>query len=403
MSTTKTETRLRDVLTPVSRAEPVLADRQYRMVGVRLDGKGPFLRETLPGTQIQANQLYRLEKGDFVYSRLFASRGAFGIIEDDLANCYVSGEFPVFRPIEDAIDIYYLNLWFQLPSTLARVLDNCMGSTPLTRNRFKEQYFLNLEIPLPPLAEQRRIVARLAALAAKITEAQQLRATASAHVPDLVASIERTIWPDHVLDQAVPLEAVTHFLARGRQSTQGQSDHYLIKTQHVQMGQYVPTQIPLAPEVAAKVQPEAIVQDGDILIACSAAGCLGRVARFQGDGRTASTDTHIAIARPDPNAVDPDYLYAYLLSAQGQYQLRSRERGDWQREKVGFRLTELNLKDLRSVPVPIPSLKRQREIVATLQQLRERVAALNSSAAASAAHLDALMPSLLHRAFAGEL
>src|SRR5699024_2777143 len=43
------------------------------------------------------------------------------------------------------------------------------------KNRIKPHKFLEIDIPLPPLVEQRRIVAKIEALAAKIDEAKQLR------------------------------------------------------------------------------------------------------------------------------------------------------------------------------------------------------------------------------------
>jgi type I restriction enzyme S subunit len=218
-----------------------------------------------------------------------------------------------------------------------------------------------------------------------------------------MAAEERRIWPNDALKDAKPLEAVTIFLARGRQSKQGESDHSLIKTQHVQQGHYIPTLLRLAPHVAAKVKSEAMVRKGDILIACSAAGCLGRVARYQGEDEVASTDTHVAIARANHEIVDANYLYAYLLGSQGQYQLRSRERGDWKREKISFRLTELNLNDLRQVPVPIPPMDQQRQIVAELDSLQAEVNTLKSLQAQTAVELDALLPSILDKAFKGEL
>ena len=167
--------RLGDVLTPVMRSETVDQAKEYRLLGVRLDGDGPFHRETKLGAQTAASKLSQVQAGDFIYSRLFAWRGAFGVINSHLDGCYVSGEFPTFRSIADVIDAEFLRLWFRLPTTIKAVEARCSGSTPLTRNRFKEHYFLAMEIPLPPLDEQRRIVARIEELAAKIKEARGLR------------------------------------------------------------------------------------------------------------------------------------------------------------------------------------------------------------------------------------
>lgn len=217
---------------------------------------------------------------------------------------------------------------------------------------------------------------QVAAMEARIVAARDLRRDGTSQAALLLERAELEVWPQSSLIDAPTLADVTTYLARGRQSQQGPLDHYLIKTQHVQMGEYIRTPLTLDPGVAARIQPEALVRSGDVLIACSAAGCLGRVAQYTDADGLASTDTHVAIARPDDTKVLPDYLYAYLRGAQGQHQLRSRERGDWQREKVGFRLTELNLADLRQVPVPLPSLESQERILAELAQVRDRVAAV---------------------------
>ena len=166
--------KLGEVLKPVAREEAVDPLKEYRLLGIRLDGQGPFLRETVSGSQTSATKLFRVKKGDFIYSRLFASRGAFGMITEELDGCYVSGEFPTFVAVTDRLEVDFLKYWFRLPSVIATVNENCSGSTPLTRNRFKEHFFLALEIPLPPLEEQRRIVARIEALAAQIEEARSL-------------------------------------------------------------------------------------------------------------------------------------------------------------------------------------------------------------------------------------
>jgi hypothetical protein len=72
--------KLGEVLTPANREEYVDASKEYCLLGIRLDGQGPFLRETVMGTQTSAAKLFRVAKGDFIYSRLFACRGAFGVV-----------------------------------------------------------------------------------------------------------------------------------------------------------------------------------------------------------------------------------------------------------------------------------------------------------------------------------
>ncbi len=258
-------------------------------------------------------------------------------------------------------------------------------------------------VELPPLQEQRRIAERIEYLLNKAAILDQLHLAVVDKPKALLATEEMRVWPNEALVDARSLEEVTVHLARGRQSEQGQSEHYLIKTQHVQDRKYIPSKMTLAPHVASKVTPEAMVEPGDILIACSAAGCLGRTAFFQDVGTVASTDTHVAIARANRDVVLPEYLYAYLRGAQGQFQLRSREKGDWQREKVGFRFTELNVSDMRRVPVPIPGLQEQRKIVEFLERLTLKIDALRNHQAKRAVEVAALRPSVLNSAFSGQL
>jgi type I restriction enzyme S subunit len=318
-------------------------------------------------------------------------------VPEALQGSIVSSHYFLFVIDESKLDRRFLNFFIRTPAFREQV--EAQGSTNYAAIR--PAHVLGYEIPLPPLAEQRRVVARIEALSTHIHESRILRNQAAEETEKLMAGEERHIWPDAALVGAPTLASVCTFLARGKQSEQGESDHFLIKTQHVQQDRYLPTLMRLAPHTAAKVKAEAIVQDGDTLIACSAAGCLGRVARFRDEGKTASTDTHVAVARANTDVVHSDYLYAYLRGAQGQHQLRSRERGDWQREKISFRLTELNLNDLRKVPIPIPLFSEQRRIVAELNALQAEVDALKRLQGETAAELDALLPSILDRAFNG--
>jgi hypothetical protein len=176
------------VLQPVARETVVDPSKEYRLLGVRLDGAGPFHRETVLGSQTSAKKLYEVREGDFIYSRLFAWRGAFGIVDRTLDGHFVSNEFPTFRPIADQIDPKFLRYWFRVREVLKRVEADCTGSTPLTRNRYKEEFFCALEIALPSAREQRRIVATVEELAGKIDKARELRNVATKEIEALEKS-----------------------------------------------------------------------------------------------------------------------------------------------------------------------------------------------------------------------
>ena len=401
MSARWAEVAIGEVADPVHRPVQPVPGETYRQVGVRWWGGGVYEREPVDGANTRYATFDRLEAGDIIFNKIWARHGGISVVQPSLTGCYCSGEFPLFRPRENLLSPN----WFYWITKARWFWERCDLQSRGTsgKNRIRPEKFVQIRIPLPSLAEQRRIVEKIERLVAKVDEARAMRRDVAGRAGQLVSAEERNVWPDEDLRGAVPLASITTYLGRGRQSEQGDSDHFLIKTQHVQLDRYLPTTLRLAPHAALRVNPDAVVQEGDVLIACSAAGCLGRVASFRNDGRVASTDTHVAIARANRDVVEPDYLYAYLRGAQGQHQLRSRERGDWRREKIGFRLTELNLDDLRAVPVPVPAVAEQKRIVAKVAALRSNVAALVSGQIKVDELLAAFVPAILGRAFRSEL
>lgn len=63
----------------------------------------------------------------------------------------------------------------------------------------------------------------------------------------------------------------------------------------------------------------------------------------------------------------------------------------------------LNLTSLRMLQIACPPLPEQRRIVAYLDNLQARVDAVKQLQAETQAELDALLPSILDKAFRGEL
>ncbi|MFQ5592639.1 MAG: restriction endonuclease subunit S [Anaerolineae bacterium] len=147
-----------------------------------------YVKEEKLGIEIRATKLFAVKPGDFVYNRLFAWKGSFAVAQPEHEGCLVSNEFPCFELDRERISPKFLWLYFSRESAWLEALGLSSGSTPTSRNRLKEGQFLQMQIPLPPLDEQRRIVARVEELAALINEAQDLRAKAREEAGGLLAS-----------------------------------------------------------------------------------------------------------------------------------------------------------------------------------------------------------------------
>ena len=395
--------RLGEVLTPTARGEMVDASKEYRLLGIRLDGQGPFLRETVLGSQTSATKLFRVAEHDFIYSRLFACRGAFGVISKELDGCYVSGEFPAFVPVPGKVDVAYLKYWFRLPGVIARVDENCSGSTPLTRNRFKENFFLDLEIPLPPLAEQRRVVARIEELAAQIHEARTLRHQAAEEAEALYPQQLGTAMTPH--GEGWKRETVADVIESMDAGWSPQCDDIpasegkwgVLKTTSVQWCNFQPQHNKALPTSLAPA-PQLSVKEGDVLV--TRAGPRKRVAvvaAVRCDEPWLTISDKLIRLRPDRAKISPRFLELSLASPFSQEHLVQR--------KTGLADAQVNISQsiLKSTPIAYPLLAEQRRIVAELDAMQAEVDALKREQAATAAELDALLPAILDRTFKGEL
>jgi type I restriction enzyme S subunit len=440
--------QLGEVLTPVSREETVDAARAYPLLGVRLDGRGPFLRETVSGTETAAKHFSRVAKGDFIYSRLFAWRGAFGVIPEELDGAYVSDEFPTFAATPDCLDSEFLRYWFRLPSTLARVTADCTGSTPLTRNRFKEHFFLALEIPLPPLAEQQRIVARIEELAALIAQARALRQIASSEAKALLASaldiacsgkrspdsegetarqmLERVSsmkWPEHVEARkrrptALPpppevpetwliaeagelqqygaildIQDGNHGSDYPRRAEFGDEGVPFVTAKQLENGAVHIAEAPRLPKDRSSRLRTGFARAGDVLLTHNAS--VGEVAVAPADAGDFLLGTSVTYWRCNPEALAPRYLFYFMRSGHFQDQLRFIMK-QTTRNQVSV-LKQVNLW------ICLPPLREQRRIAAELDVLQAEVDTARRLQNEAAAELDALLPSILDRAFKGGL
>jgi type I restriction enzyme, S subunit len=141
------------------------ATTEYREITVKLWGNGVVERGRALGASMSGRR-FVARTGQFIASRIDARNGAMGLVPVELDGALVTNDFPLFDLYTERIVPAFLG-WL---SKTAGFVELCLKASEGTTNRvrLKEDRLLALEIPLPPLAEQRRVVARIEALAAQI-------------------------------------------------------------------------------------------------------------------------------------------------------------------------------------------------------------------------------------------
>lgn len=129
------------------------------LISVRLHGQGAVRRSVGDGKAPKAFTGNRGRTGQFVFSRIWARRGAMALIPDDLDGVVVTSEFPLFDLDTNLVHPRYLHRLVQSPSFLRQLDQISAGASG--QNRVREAAFLRLRVSLPSLTDQRRIAAIL--------------------------------------------------------------------------------------------------------------------------------------------------------------------------------------------------------------------------------------------------
>ncbi|VVD78284.1 hypothetical protein PCO31110_00991 [Pandoraea communis] len=159
---------LGDVCQPALRFEAPQAGTIYRQIGVRLWGEGAYERESIDGANTKYSNFNRIESDDLIVNKIWARNGSVAVATTELCGGYVSTEFPTYTLDGERI----LPAWMRLITKWRGFWRACDEKAQGTsgKNRIKPGEFLAIEIPLPPLPEQRAIVAKLGELSNKTTQ-----------------------------------------------------------------------------------------------------------------------------------------------------------------------------------------------------------------------------------------
>ena len=151
---------LGECLSRVEKPVEVKPNKLYTQIGIRSHGKGIFYKEPVTGAALGNKSVFWIEPDCFIVNIVFAWEQAIGKTTQSEVGMIGSHRFPMYRPVNDRVDIDYLISYF----LTKRGTDILEAASPGGAGRNKtlgQDRFLKSKITLPPIEEQRKIAAIL--------------------------------------------------------------------------------------------------------------------------------------------------------------------------------------------------------------------------------------------------
>ena len=375
---------LRDIITQTKDRVSVEADKQYPNFGIYSFGRGLFAKPPIDGTSSSATSLFRAKAHQFVYSRLFAFEGAYGVVPAEFDGYFVSNEFPLFAADESKVIPDYLAWFFRNPAVwpgIAR-LTTGMGNR---RQRIKPESLLDYEIPLPPLQEQHRIVSRIGWISAKLD-----------FVRDAIEELESEMTAmlrsrfSRIVESAGrrTMEEVAPLVRRQAEIVEGM-EYPELGVRSFGRGTFHKPPLDFLSIGSKRLYH---IEPGDLVFS-NVFAWEGAIAVAQQSDRGRFGSHRFITCVPIEGLATADFLCFYFLTPEGLRQINEASPGGAGRNRT------LGLKKLAELQVPIPPYDQQIAFGRLLRKWQE----IRDLRDCERGKLEAFVPSILNRAFRGEL
>lgn len=373
--------QLGEICTPAERNEQPLAGNKYRQLGVRLWGEGAYERETIDGSDTKYAYFNRIEADDLVVNKIWARNGSVAVATATQAGTYVSTEFPTFILDHTRIDPAWMRLLTRWRGFWTACDEKARGTSG--KNRIKPQQFLSIPVPLPSLAKQQAIVARLDTLEDKARQVTE-------HIDAIEADADRLLavrFREAIADASYrPMAEVAPVVKRP-------VDIDLEKTYNEvgarSFGKGLFTK-PAFDGAEATWQKPVWIEPGDLVFSNIKAweGAIAVAGPMHAD--CIASHRYITCV-PDRQLASADFLRYYLLTDEGLEKIGRASPGTADRNRT------LSMTKLMAIEVPAPSLEAQQ----AFDTLQAKVAELKTKHAAIRDANAALVPATLERVFSG--
>ena len=379
----------------VRRPVHVLPAQSYQEIGIRSFGKGVFHKPLTTGLEIGEKRVFSIEPGDLLFNIVFAWEGAVAVASATELGSIGSHRFLTCVVNPELADPRYLYWWFVHGRGREQLLRASPGGAGRNRTLGLEKLSA-IDVPLPELEEQRRVVQRLDTLAQRTHEAKLLRQQATEAAGQLWrATALRTLRA--LIAEGCPVARLGEVVdVRGGGTPSKANPFYWkgdipwISPKDLKVRELHDAEGHISEEAtrvtAAKViQPGAVlvVVRGMILVHTFPTAVLRKAAAINQDMKALVPKPHML----------PEFLCAVFWAFNAKIlQLVDKSTHDTRK---------LDTAKLLDLQIPLPTIEKQRAIFRELEQGRTRIAALAGLQRNTQAELDALLPSVLNLTFGG--
>lgn len=131
--------------------------KEYKILGVRSYGKGAYINRQVKGNSLKMRTYQLAKKNRLFWCKVDTKNGAFGIINDDLEDGVASSNMTFADINTNEANTEYIQILFK-SSRVNEYMDGYVTGTTNRKYIKPDQLREEIKIPLPPKAEQDRIV-----------------------------------------------------------------------------------------------------------------------------------------------------------------------------------------------------------------------------------------------------
>ena len=333
-----------------------------------------------------------LEPGDVLVARMPDPLGRACFYPGGPRPAVTAVDVCIVRPGSASVDARWLMWWLNAPQFREEVAARQSGTT---RKRISRKNLAAIRFPLPPLAEQRRIVAAIEEHLSRLDAAEHSLKQARSRLAGLRAGtlaaatdgFESAALGDLVTDLRYGTSVKCSYDAAGPP---------VLRIPNVQRGTIDLSDLKYATDVQLD-RSAFSVQRGDLLFVRTngSRDLIGRVASVGGAEGMAFA-SYLIKARPDPARLDSRFAVIALSTPNARAVIESNA-------ATTAGQYNLNLAALRSLQVPVPAIDKQRSIVAEVEHRLTAAVAMEAEIDHALRQSAALRRAILARASRGEL